>query len=167
MRALIFGFVLCLLLGACGGGKKATSLTSSPSPTVAVSSTPAGTLTVVPASAALGAVFTFKVAGFQAGESVRFTVKRPSGKTFTGPPHAVTAAGTSSATYKPTESGQFSVAAAGSKGDSANATFVVEPPVARKTVVRPATRPAATPAPTPRRTAAPMHTPAPTPTYRY
>ena len=160
---LVGAALLCIVFAGCGGGKSASSVTSSASPAAPTATpAPAATLTVTPAAATLGGVFTFKAAGFQPGEVVRFSVTRPSGKVFTGPPHTATAAGDATASYKPSESGHFSVTAAGAAGGRATGTFDVGPAPVRQTV----THPAATRAPVPKATVKPAPAPTATP-YHY
>jgi hypothetical protein len=157
-RAVFISALVLALFAACGGGKKVESVTTSPSPaTSAASATPTGSLTVVPPSGALGTLFTFKADGFQPGESVRFTVTRPAGTTFTGPPHVATAAGTVSAVYKPTAVGHYGIEAVGDKGGHASGALNVGPAPARTPVPHRAPVHTVAPKPAAKATATPYH----------
>src|SRR5207302_10275577 len=105
--------------------------------------------------------------GFQAGEKVNFTITKPDGTSFTGPPHVVAQDGTVEARYSGTVSGTYTVLARGDRGDQAqmqftvNGTFTAAPQSTARTTTR---RRTSTPAPTVHHTPAPTvrHTPSPT-----
>jgi hypothetical protein len=163
-RALTLSACLCLAAAACGGTKHAGSVVASPSPAHAATPVPAGLLTISPASGPLGDVFTLKASRFHAGESVRFTITPPTGKLFTGPPHVADATGEVTATYKPSTTGRFAVAAAGSMGGHTAGAFTVTAAPVVHTAPRPTAHPLA-PA-KPAATARPAPTPTPY-TYNY
>jgi hypothetical protein len=70
-----------------------------------------------------GSTVVLKVAGFQSGENVTFTITKPDGTSFTGPPHAVAQDGSVEARYSPPQAGTYSVVAKGDRGDQTNGQF--------------------------------------------
>jgi LysM repeat protein len=83
-------------------------------------------ITISPPSGAAGTDFEFKVTGLKAGETAQFAIDGP-GTKFTGPPHSATD-GVATATYQSgldAKSGTYNVAAIGSQGTTASASFQV------------------------------------------
>jgi hypothetical protein len=158
-RWLILAACLSLAAAACGGTKHAASVVASPSPTAAATPVPAGLLTVSPVSGPLGDVFTLKASRFHAAETVRFTITPPTGKPFTGPPHAANASGVATATYKPSTTGRFTVAAAGTMAGHAAGVFTVTAPPVVHTAPRPTAHPMAPAKPAATARPAPTATP--------
>jgi LysM repeat protein len=91
--------------------------------------TPPVKLTITPATAAAGSVFTFSLTGAKSGETVLFEIVRPDGGKFVGPPHPVGPDGSVVAMYLTTidePSGLYKVLAAGSRGTLAHTAFQVD-----------------------------------------
>lgn len=87
-----------------------------------------GTLTVTPASGAVGASFTLNAGGFLPGEAMTFEIDVPNKTKFVGPSHTVNPQGTVSSTYVPQTgdpTGVYTVIAAGNEGTRAQATLTV------------------------------------------
>lgn len=144
-----------------------------PEVTLAPSSSPAG-----PSGASsdqlqfqtlIGQTVVLHVKGFQPGENVTFTVTKPDGTSFTGPPHVVLQDGTVEARYAPPASGTYTILAKGDRGDQAQGQFTVSTATAvpqatsrtttRRTFRTPTPTVHQTPVPTPHRTPAPAATP--------
>lgn len=170
MRALRAGIAIggVILAAACGGGETSNeavfteppftpevTLAPSPTPTNAASSQ-------LQFHTLVGQTIVFHVTGFQPGENVTFTVTKPDGSSFTGPPHPVAQDGTAEARYAPPLAGTYTVVAKGDRGGQTTSQFIVQSSPAQPTT-RPTTRRSvATPAPTVQRTATPTPTVAPT-----
>jgi hypothetical protein len=138
-----------------------------PEVTLAPSPTPAGATSSsqLQFQPLIGETIVLHVTGFQAGEKVTFTITKPDGTSFTGPPHVVAADGTVEARYSGAQSGTYTVAVKGDRGDQATGQFTVNGSFSA--APRPTTTPfrrrvTSTPAPTLHHTAtpAPTHTPA-------
>jgi hypothetical protein len=69
-------------------------------------------------------------ARFPPGEKVKFEIRKPNGRAFSGPTHDVAPDGTVSAKYETTSDppGDYSVKATGEKGTTAEATFQLTQP---------------------------------------
>ena len=120
-----------LLAAACSKGKSPDAVFTeppfTPEVTLAPSATPAGSsgsnqLQVQPL---VGETIVLHVTGFQPGENVTFTITKPDGTSFTGPPHVVTQDGTVEARYSGSAPGTYTVVAHGDKGDQAQTQFIV------------------------------------------
>ena len=133
MRATRAGLVIAgvLLVAACSKGKGNEAVFTeppfTPEVTLAPSSTPTGAsgsnqLQIQPL---IGETIVLHVTGFQAGEKVTFTITKPDGTSFTGPPHIVGQDGTVEARYGGSMAGTYMVLARGDRGDQAQAQFVV------------------------------------------
>jgi hypothetical protein len=112
-----------LAVAACSKGTPKATFTEPPfssAPTLAPSPSPNGALQFLPLQ---GSTVVLKVAGFQSGEQVTFTITKPDGTSFTGPPHAVAQDGSVEARYTPPQAGTYTVVAKGDKGDQANGQF--------------------------------------------
>ena len=177
MRATRAGLVIAgvLLVAACSKGKGNEAVFTeppfTPEVTLAPSSTPTGAsgsnqLQIQPL---IGETIVLHITGFQAGEKVTFTITKPDGTSFTGPPHVVGQDGTVEARYSGSTAGTYMVLARGDRGDQAQAQFTVNGSSAR--VPSSTFRPSPThhtvhftPAPTVHHTPAPTahHTPSPT-----
>lgn len=156
------------MAAACGGGETSNeavfteppftpevTLAPSPTPTNAASSQ-------LQFHTLVGQTIVFHVTGFQPGENVTFTVTKPDGSSFTGPPHPVAQDGTAEARYAPPLAGTYTVVAKGDRGGQTTSQFIVQSSTTTQTqaTTRPTTRRTfTTPAPTVRRTAAPPATP--------
>jgi hypothetical protein len=175
VRAIRAGLVIAgvVLIAACGKGKGNGAVFTeppfTPEVTLAPSATPTGPsgsnqLQIQPL---IGETIVLHITGFQAGEKVTFTITKPDGTSFTGPPHVVAADGTVEARYSGSLSGTYTVLARGDRGDQAqsqftvNGTFTAAPQSTARTTTR--RRTTFTPAPTVHHTPAPTtHTPSPT-----
>lgn len=151
---------------ACSKGiPKEATFTEPPTsaePTLQPSPSPSGALQFLPLT---GSTIVLKVGGFQAGESVTFTITKPDGTSFTGPPHIVAQDGTVEARYTPPQAGTYSVTAKGDRGDQATGQFTAAagPTPGPQSSTRKTTT--KTPTPTVRHTPTPTpyHTPSATP----
>ena len=145
-----------------------------PEVTLAPSPTPAGATGAVGSDrlqfhTLVGQTIVLHVTGFQPGENVRFTVTKPDGSSFTGPPRPAKQDGSVEAQYAPPIAGTYTVVAKGDRGGEATNRFIVSSsftpaqPTTRPTTTRrtftPAPTAARTPVPTPSRTPAPAATP--------
>jgi hypothetical protein len=177
VRATRAGLVIAgvVLIAACGKGKGNQAVFTeppfTPEVTLAPSATPTGAsggsnqLQIQPL---VGQTFVLHVAGFQPGEKVTFTITKPDGSSFTGPPHVVAQDGTVEARYGGSTPGTYTVLARGDRGDQAqtqftvNGTFTSAPQSTARTTTRHTTT--HTPTPTVHHTPAPTvyHTPSPT-----
>jgi len=178
VRATRAGLVIAgvLLVAACSKGKGNQAVFTeppfTPEVTLAPSSTPIGPsgsasnqLQIQPL---IGETIVLHITGFQAGEKVTFTITKPDGTSFTGPPHVVGQDGTVEARYSGSMAGTYMVLARGDRGDQAQAQFVVSgtftsaPQSTARTTTR--RRVTSTPAPTVHRTPTPTahHSPSPT-----
>lgn len=164
-----------VLVAACSKGKSPSAVFTEPPFTPEVTLAPSAT----PATAAsnqlqfqplIGETVVLHVTGFQAGENVTFTITKPDGTSFTGPPHVVGSDGVVEARYSPPQAGTYTVAAKGDRGDQATSQFTVSgsfslPPktTTSSTTTRHTTR---TPTPTVHHTPTPTathHAPSPSP----
>ena len=160
-----------ILAAACGRGGPSTEAVFTEPPftpdvTLAPSPTPTGTTSnQLQFHSLVGQTIVFHVTGFQPGENVTFTVTKPDGSSFTGPPHPVGQDGTAEARYAPPLAGTYTVVAKGDRGGQTTSQFIVQSSPAQPTT-RPTTtrRTLTTPAPTAQRTATPRPTVAPTAT---
>jgi hypothetical protein len=155
-----------ILAAACGKGTSNDAVFTEPPFTPEVTLAPSGT----PAASGsgsnqlqfhtlVGQTIVLHVNGFQPGENVTFTVTKPDGTSFTGPPHVVSQNGTVEARYAPPLPGTYNVVAKGDRGGQSTSQFIVSssytaPPQATS---RTTTRRFSTPRPT--RTAAPAASP--------
>jgi hypothetical protein len=161
-----------VLAAACGKGSPQAVFTEppfTPEVTLAPSPTPTGSAgNQLQFQTLVGQTIVLHVNGFQPGENVTFTVTKPDGSSFTGPPHVVAQDGTTEARYAPPIAGTYTVVAKGDRGGQSTSQFIVSSsftapqPTTRTTTTR---RRTSTPAPTVAPTAAPTptHTPAATP----
>jgi hypothetical protein len=166
-----------LLAAACSKGKGNEAVFTeppfTPEVTLAPSSAPSG-----PSGASsdqlqfetlIGQTIVLHVKSFQPGENVTFTITKPDGSSFTGPPHVVLQDGTVEARYAPPVSGTYTVLAKGDHGDQAQGQFTVSTATAvpqathttthRTTTHTPVPTAHHTPVPTPHHTPAPVKTP--------
>jgi hypothetical protein len=141
-----------------------------PEVTLAPSPTPAGGASnQLQFQTLVGQTMVLHVSGFQAGEKVTFTITKPDGTSFTGPPHVVGQDGVVEARYAPPASGSYTVVAKGDRGDQASSQFTVSgtftPAPQATTRTTTTRRRVSTPAPTVHHTATPVptHKPVPTP----
>ena len=155
-----------MLAAACGKGAAPdagfTEPPFTPDVTLAPSPTPTGSASnQLQFHTLVGQTIVLHVNGFQPGENVTFTVTKPDGSSFTGPPHAVAADGTVEARYAPPLAGTYTVVANGDRGSQATSQFIVSSsftapqPTTRSTTTQ---RRTTTPAPTVRSTVAPTPT---------
>jgi LysM repeat protein len=83
-------------------------------------------LVITPPTGPAGTDFQFKATGLKAGETVQFAIDGP-GTKFTGPPHSGSE-GVATATYQSgldAQNGTYNVAAIGSQGTTASASFQI------------------------------------------
>jgi LysM repeat protein len=85
-------------------------------------------LTINPPKGAAGTVFELTLVNAIAGEVVTFMIAGPDGSTFTGSPHAASAEGLVTATYRSAGDvpGTYVVTATGERGTNIQAAFTVE-----------------------------------------
>jgi LysM repeat protein len=110
--------------------------TAPPTTTATTAAAGVSKLTVAPADAQVGGVFTLNLSGAKPSEMIAFEIDSPDGRKFSGPPHTATAGGTVTATYLTTEQdppGSYNVIATGSQGTSARGSFRIDPTAAAST----------------------------------
>lgn len=156
-----------VLAAACGRGSPQAVFTEppfTPEVTLAPSPTPTGASNQLQFHTLVGQTIVLHVMGFQPGENVTFTVTKPDGSSFTGPPHPVLQDGTAEARYAPPLAGTYTVVAKGDRGTqvtnqfTVSSSFTTPQPTTRPTTTR--RRTTVTPTPTAARTPAPASTPA-------
>lgn len=162
-----------MVVAACSKGSNQSVFTEPPfTPEVTLAPSPTASANAsnqLQVQSLAGETIVLHVSGFQPGENVTFTITKPDGSSFTGPPHVVGQDGTVDARYGPPAAGTYTVVAKGDRGDQTQGQFTVSGTftAAPRATFRPRTtfRPAATrtPTPTARRTSAPTRTPAASP----
>ena len=163
-----------IVAAACGKGASNQAVFTeppfTPEVTLAPSATPGGASNQLQFQPVVGTTIILHVMGFQAGENVTFTITKPDGTSFTGPPHVVGADGSVEARYSPPQAGTYTVAAKGDRGDqatgqfTASGSFTAAPrSTSRSTTTHHVTR---TPVPTTHHTATPAPTHTPVATHR-
>jgi hypothetical protein len=156
---------VAMLAAACGKGANQPVFTEppfTPEVTLAPSPTPAGTgSSQLQFQPLIGETIVLHVTGFQPGEKVTFTITKPDGTSFTGPPHVASTNGTVEARYSGAAAGTYTVVAKGDRGGQTTGQFTVNgsfTAAPRPTATPFRRRVTSTPAPTVHHTSTPVPT---------